>query len=72
MATKKKTEKKAKKFQYTRAQISERITALEETLDSLDTFEMSPSEVADRIAELSSELNDVGYELTEEKYESAW
>lgn len=65
MAAKKKA---AKKFEYTRADVAARLTELEDKLDELDVYATSPSELVDLIVEISQELNDVKFELTEEKY----
>lgn len=69
MATKKKTAKKAKKFEYTRAQMAERISELLETLSDIDVSETTPNALADQLAALQGDLEDISYELTEEKYD---
>jgi hypothetical protein len=69
MATKKKTEKKAKKFEYTRAQVAERISELVESLSDIDVNETTPNALVDELVRLQGDLEDISYELTEEKYE---
>jgi methyl-accepting chemotaxis protein len=63
--TKKKT---IKKYELSRATISDRISELSMSLGDIDTFTQSPSEVTDEIAKLVEQLEELAGEVVDEQW----
>jgi predicted transcriptional regulator len=63
--TKKKT---IKKYELSRAKISDRISELSMSLGDIDTFTQSPREVTDEITKLVEQLEELAGEVVDEQW----
>lgn len=61
-----KTKKTTKKYSLSRSDIESRLEELVDRLNDVDTTNTAPSDVADEISSIASELSDLQYEVTDE------
>lgn len=61
-----KSKKTTKKYSLSRSDIESRLQELIDRLNDVDTTNTAPSDVADEINNIASELNDLQYEVTDE------
>lgn len=63
MPTKKKT---TKKYSLSRSVIEERLQLIEDALNEIDVHDVSPNDLTDTLSTITSDVQDLRYEVTEE------
>lgn len=66
--TKTKTKKTTKKYNLSRSEVASRLEEIVDRLNDVDTTNSAPSDVAEELDSIGTDLNDLVYEVTDEAF----